>query len=56
MEHIWKGEDLMFTFKSEAEQFAEINDLQLIYNDGDMIDDEHYEIRGFKSKLYWIAP
>lgn len=56
MEHIWAGENLMFTFKSEAVQFAEANHLELIYNDGGMIDDEHFEVRGYKSKIYWIAP
>lgn len=56
MEEIWKGQNLLFTFKSEAIQFAEINHLELIYKDGEFIDDEHYEIRGYKSKLYWIAP
>lgn len=56
MEHIWAGENLMFTFKSEAIQFAEVNHLELIYNDGEFIDNEHFEVRGYKSKLYWIAP
>lgn len=55
MECIWKGENILFTFKSEAEQFAAANDLQLFYNDGDLLDEEHYEVRGFKSKFYWIA-
>ena len=56
MEHIWAGENLMFTFKSEAIQFAEVNHLELIYNDGEFIDNEHFEVRGYKSKLYWIEP
>jgi hypothetical protein len=56
MEHVWAGENLMFTFKSEAIQFAEINDLKIVYNDGEMLDSEHFDIIGYKSKLYWIAP
>lgn len=45
MEHIWAGEDLMFSFKSVAILFAEVNHLELIYDDGDMLDDEHFEVR-----------
>lgn len=52
---IYEGEDIMFTFKSEAESFAIQHKLEIVYDDGGMIDEEHYNVKGFKSKLYWIA-
>lgn len=60
MEHealnlIHEGKNVMFTFKSEAEEFAKKFDLQITYNDGEFTDDEHYEVKGYKSNLYWIA-
>lgn len=53
--HLQKGESLLFTFKHDAERFAKRNNLKIIYNDGEFIDDEHYEVKGYKANLYWIA-
>lgn len=52
---VFEHKDLMFTFKSEAEQFAKQNKLEYEYNDGEFIDNEHFIIKGYGSKLYWIA-
>lgn len=52
---VFEHKNLMFTFKSEAEQFAKQNKLEYEYSDGEFIDNEHYTIKGYGSKLYWIA-
>lgn len=55
LKYIYAGEDLLFTFKSEIIDFAIKNGLTITYDDGGMIDDEHYNVKGSKSKLYWVA-
>lgn len=55
LEHLQKGENVLFTFKLDAERFAKRNDLTIIYNDGEFIDNEHYMVKGYNANLYWIA-
>lgn len=56
LKHIHEGKDIMFTFKSTAERFAQHYKLEIEYNDGEFIDDEHYIVKKYNAKIYWIAP
>lgn len=53
---VQEGKHILFTFKSEAEQFAKQAKLKIIYDDGSFIEQEHYDVKGYNAKLYWIAP
>lgn len=55
MEMLEKGEGLLFTFKSEAEEFATRNKLNITLIDEDLTDDKHFEVKGYKGGLYWVA-
>lgn len=49
------GEDILFTFKNEAIAFAQRTKLTIEYKEGDLIDNEHFNVKGYKGKIYWIA-
>lgn len=52
---VHEGKDLLFTFKQDAIDFLMRNCLQASLIEADMTDEDHFEIVGYKSKLYWVA-
>lgn len=55
LELLYEGKDLLFTFKQDAIDFINRNNLKAELIEADILDEDHFAIDGYKSKLYWIA-
>lgn len=55
MSLILEGKDILFTFRSEAEEFARKNKLEIEIHECEFDDEDHILVKGYGAKLYWIA-